>query len=59
MRGQHMNTNTAIFQCKRKQALEKETGSHFVRAQYPAMIAACYSFHTLRWLAQGDTYSLL
>ena len=32
MQGQHMNTNTAIFQCKRKQALEKETGSHFVGA---------------------------
>ena len=32
MRGQHMNTNTATFQCKRKQALEKETDSHFVGA---------------------------
>ena len=57
MRGQHMKTNAAIFQCKRKQALEKETNSHFVGAYYPAMIAACYSFQTLRWLAQGDTRS--
>ena len=32
MQGQHMNTNTAIFQCKRKQALEKETDSHYVGA---------------------------
>ena len=32
MRGQHMNTNVAIFQCKRKKALEKETDSHFVGA---------------------------
>ena len=27
-----MNTNTTIFQCKRKQVLEKETDSHFVGA---------------------------
>ena len=32
MRGQYMNTNAAIFQCERKQALEKETDSHFVGA---------------------------
>ena len=32
MQGQHMNTNTATFQCKSEQALEKETDSHFVGA---------------------------
>ena len=54
-----MNTNAAIFQCKRKKALEKETDSHFVGAfKISSMIAACYSFQTLRWLSQGDTHSL-
>jgi len=47
-----MNTNAAIFHCKRKKALEKETDSHFVgadssllRLSYPTM--ACARRHAL------------
>ena len=45
-RGQHMNTNAAIFQYQTQTAVDGENNSHYMGAYYPALLAACHSFHT-------------